>query len=87
MDERKSLEQWVAELSERDLPLLQQSCKDLKQIGSYETVSMAKFSNIVLTDPGLTLTILRAGCAMPRSRSMSVCRRAITGARLSGITP
>ena len=68
MDERKSLEQWVAELSERDLPLLQQSCKDLKQIGSYETVSMAKFSNIVLTDPGLTLTILRAGCAMPRSR-------------------
>lgn len=68
MEAQKTLEQWVAELSEHELPLLQQSCKDLKEMGSFDSVSMAKFSNIVLTDPGLTLTVLRAGCAMPRSR-------------------
>jgi HD-like signal output (HDOD) protein len=64
----KPLQQWVTELSEHDLPLLKHSCEDLKQLGSYESVSMAKFSNIALTDPGLTLTVLRAACAMPRSR-------------------
>ncbi len=68
MDARKPLEQWIAELSERNLPLLRQSSIDLKKMGSYETISMAKFSNIALTDPGLTLTMLRAACAMPRSR-------------------
>ncbi len=68
MDARKTLEQWIAELSEKDLPLLRQSGKDLKMLGSFETISMAKFSNIALTDPGLTLTILRAACTMPRSR-------------------
>ena len=68
MDATKTLEQWVAELSGREFPLLQQSRDDLNALGSYETVSMAKLSNIVLTDPGLTLTILRAACAMPRSR-------------------
>lgn len=63
-----SLQQWTARLSQCELPLLKQSCRDLKQIGSYENISMAKFSNIVLTDPGLTLAILRAACALPRSR-------------------
>jgi len=68
MEDRKTLEQWVEYLSELDLPLLKHSCQELKEIGPYENVSMAKFSNIALTDPGLTLTILRAACAMPRSR-------------------
>ena len=58
----------MTELSGREFPLLQQSRTDMDALGSYETVSMAKLSNIVLTDPGLTLTILRAACAMPRSR-------------------
>ncbi len=64
----KSLQQWTEKLKQRELPLLKQSCEDLGQIGSYESVSMAKFSNIALTDPGLTLAILRAACALPRSR-------------------
>ncbi len=68
MDDRKTLEQWVECLSELELPLLKHSCQELKEIGPYENVSMAKFSNIALTDPGLTLTILRAACALPRSR-------------------
>jgi len=68
MEDRKTLEQWVECLSELELPLLKHSLEDLKKMGAYENVSMAKLSNIALTDPGLTLAILRAGCAMPRSR-------------------
>jgi len=68
MEDKKTLEQWVEYLSQLELPLLKHSRQDLKEMGSYENVSMAKLSNIALTDPGLTLALLRAGCAMPRSR-------------------
>lgn len=68
MEEQKTLDQWVEHLGDLDLPLLKHSSKDLDEMGSYENVSMAKLSNIALTDPGLTLSILRAACAMPRSR-------------------
>lgn len=63
-----SLHHWVGVLAPLGLPLLKQSCQDLQQIGGYENIPMAKFSNIALTDPGLTLTLLRAACALPRSR-------------------
>ncbi len=68
MEEQKTLDQWVTYLSELDLPLLKNSREDLEAMGSYEDVSITKLSNIALTDPGLTLTILRAACSLPRSR-------------------
>ncbi len=68
MDEKKTLEQWVECLSELNLPLLKHSRQELKEMEAYEKVSMAKLSNIALTDPGLTLALLRAACSMPRSR-------------------
>ncbi len=64
----KPLDQWIAELSKAQLPLLKGTRKELDKLGSLENITMARFSNVVLTDPGLTLTILREACAMPRSR-------------------
>ncbi len=68
MEEKKTLEQWVECLSKLYLPLLKHSHQALKEMGAYEDVSMAKLSNIALTDPGLSLALLRAACSMPRSR-------------------
>jgi len=66
--EAKPIEQWVEELSEAHLPLLKNSRDELDKLGPLEQITMARFSNVVLTDPGLTLTLFRAACAMPRSR-------------------
>jgi len=68
MKDIKTLEQWVEHLSALDLPLLKNSRQDLEKLEPYENVSMNKFSNIALTDPALTLSVLRAASAIPRSR-------------------
>ena len=59
MDDVKSLSDWVEQLDTLSLPLLENSCQKLQEIEPYEDVPMARLSNIVLTDPGLTLTLLR----------------------------
>ena len=56
----QSLDEWASFLKDRSLPLLKTTCEQLKPLGPLEDVSMARFSNVVLTDPGLTLTLLRA---------------------------
>lgn len=68
MEDRKTLAQWVEYLGGLSLPLLKHSYQELKAMGAYEEVSMAKLSNIALTDPGLTLALLRAASSMPHSR-------------------
>lgn len=67
MDRPASLDEWIALLKERPLPLLQNTRDSLRRL-DLDNVSMARFSNIALTDPGLTLTILRAAAQKPSKR-------------------
>ncbi len=64
MDRPTSLDEWVALLQERPLPLLQ-SNRDTLQRLDFDNISMARLTNIALTDPGLTLTILRNAAQRP----------------------
>lgn len=67
MDRPASMDEWVALLKERPLPLLQNSRDSLRRL-DLDNISIARFSNIALTDPGLTLTILRAAAQKPSKR-------------------
>ncbi len=64
MQEAKSLTEWVAFLKEKSLPILSTTQEQLEQLGPLENISLARISNIVLTDPGLTLNLLRAASAL-----------------------
>ncbi len=60
MDTPQTLDEWVDFLKDRSLPILTTTRDQIEALGALENVSMANFSNVVLTDPGLTLTLLRA---------------------------
>ncbi len=68
MDRPTSLDEWVALLQERPLPLLQSNRDTLQQL-DFDNISIARLTNIALTDPGLTLTILRSA-AQRRSKHL-----------------
>ncbi len=69
MDRPTSLDEWVTRLQDKPLPLLQNS-RDTIQKLNFDNISMARLSNIALTDPGLTLTILRHA-AQKQSKRLS----------------
>ena len=67
MDRPTSLDEWTTLLQERSLPLLKNSCETLRQL-DYDNISTTRVSNIALTDPGLTLAILRNAAQKPSKR-------------------
>lgn len=67
MDRPTSLDGWVDLLQGRPLPLLQNSRDTLQRL-DFDNITTARLSNIALTDPGLTLTILRSAVLRPSKR-------------------
>lgn len=67
MDRPTSLDEWITRLEELPLPLLQNSRDSLQKL-DFDNIFMARLSNIALTDPGLTLTLLRTAALRPSKR-------------------
>ena len=65
------LDAWIAKLAQQPLPALSHSRAAYMESGGIDTISVTQLSNIVLTDPGLIVTLLREACAVPRKRMMS----------------
>ncbi|MFC1748635.1 HDOD domain-containing protein [Pseudomonadota bacterium] len=59
MHKPQSLDEWREFLKDRSLPILKTTREQLKSLGPLENVAMARLSNVVLTDPGVTLALLR----------------------------
>ncbi len=87
MDTPQSLDEWVDLLKHRSLPLLKTTCEQLKPLGPLENVSMARLSNVVLTDPGLTLTLLRAASQQHSKRLQGEILTIDSAVMILGIGP
>lgn len=59
MHEPQSIEEWREFLKDRSLPILKTTREQLRSLGPLENIALARLSNVVLTDPGVTLELLR----------------------------